>query len=261
MDDQELLADIKNRQATAGKSDPASVTRDRTNRRFEELKASILASPESPQTLPPSPTEIEAQRKGKIVAALEVLKRHLGSKYQDAALANWNADTDRQRTVRQAAADYCKAITEHVAAGEGVVLYGPVGTGKDHLAVGIAKAACLAGLSVKWLKGQEWFGTLRDAIDGERTEREIFRGLECDLLVISDPLPPMGALTQYQASMLYRLTEERSSRGGAIVATINVADDAEADARLGAQTWDRLKDRCWLIKCEWRSFRKPSRIV
>lgn len=260
MDEAELLADIKNRQLTAGRSDQASDIKDRMTRRFEELKSRILAAPSVEETKI-SHSDAEQQRQAKIMAAIDAVRKQVGEKYADAAVANWRTETDRQKQVREAVIDYCRTISDRVKAREGVVLYGPVGTGKDHLAVGIAKAACLAGLSVRWLKGQEWFGSLRDSIDSDRSERDLFRALACDVLVISDPLPPLGALTQYQASMLYRLVESRSSSGEVIVATINVADDAEADARLGAQTWDRLKERAWSIKCEWRSFRKPARIV
>jgi len=265
MDEATILADIASRQATVGKSDPASDTKAPMSRRFEELKARILATPESPQNKPRSPIEIEAERTARreceMESALRRLKAEAGGKYAEAAVANWTASTDRQRQVREAVIEYCRTIRERVKAAEGVLLYGPVGTGKDHLAMGIAKAACLESLSVRWLKGQEWFGSLRDAIDNDKSEREIFLGLACDVLVLSDPLPPMGALTQYQASMLYRLIEDRYSRGGVIVATVNVASDEEADSRMGAQTWDRLKDRAWQIRCEWKSYRKPARVI
>ena len=199
--------------------------------------------------------EAEAKR------AIDEIIRAAGVRYETASVNTWKATTERQHSVKAAVIDYCRSIRERVEAGEGVVLYGPVGTGKDHLAVGIARAACLADLSCKWLKGQEWFGSLRDAIESDRTEKELFRSLDCDVLILSDPLPPMGPLTPYQASMLYRLTEDRYSRGGVIVATVNVADDSEADSRFGAQTWDRICDRSWKVKCDWPSFRKPSRIV
>jgi len=264
MDEAEMLADIASRQRTAGTSDQGSDTKAPMNP-FQALKERILATPESPQSKPLSPTEIEAERKSdlerKSLAALRRVQSEAGGHYAEAAVANWRAETERQKQVRAAVVEDCRSIAERVKACEGVLLYGPVGTGKDHLAMGIAKAACLAGLAVRWLRGQEWFGSLRDAMDSDKTERDIFRGLACDVLVLSDPLPPMGALTQYQASMLYRLIEDRYAHGGVIVATVNVANDEEADSRMGAQTWDRLKDRSWMIRCEWKSFRKPTRVV
>ena len=259
----EMLADIASRQQTAGTSGQGSDTEGPTNP-FESLKQRILQAQtvERPKL---SPSEIEEQQRARAEAAaasaVDRLRFEVGAKYADAAVNNWRAETERQKQVRAAVVEYCLSVKSRVQCGEGMLLYGPVGTGKDHLAMGVARAACLAGVSVKWLKGQEWFGSLRDAIDSERTEGEIFRSLSCQMLVLSDPLPPIGPLTQYQASMLYRLIEDRYSRGGVIVATVNVASDEEADSRMGAQAWDRLKDRAWQIRCEWKSFRKPARIV
>lgn len=267
MDDQALIAEISVRQATATESDQASDTRDQPNPRpiAETLEAKLQRIREfkiQERTYrSETAEEREAADRSKRLTAIGDIVSAAGQRYLNASVNSWQATTERQRHVRASIIDYCRTIDDHVGAGEGVVLYGPVGTGKDHLAVGIARAACLADLDCKWLKGQEWFGQLRDAIESDRTERELFRSLECDVLILSDPLPPMGPLTPYQASMLYRLTEDRYSRGGVIVATVNVADDAEADSRLGAQTWDRLCDRAWKVKCDWPSFRKPARVV
>lgn len=212
-----------------------------------------------------SEEDLERERAQKREQQAEAMIREVvaaaGEKYRDASISNFKTATDRQRKVRDAMIEYCTAIREHIQDGIGVLFYGPVGCGKDHLAMGVARAACKAGLTVKWLKGQEWFGSLRDSIESEVSERDWFRKWRCDVLVLSDPLPPVGPLTPYQASMLYRLVESRTSAGGVIVATINVASDEEADSRMGAQTWDRLRDRVWLVHCNWPSYRKPSKVV
>ena len=43
--------------------------------------------------------------------------------------------------------------------------------------------------------------------------------------------------------------------------SMNVANDAEADNRMGVQTWDRLCDGAWKIKCAWPTNRTPSRTI
>ena len=82
-----------------------------------------------------------------------------------------------------------------------------------------------------------------------------------DVLCLSDPLPPVGALTQFQATMLYRLVDARYSRGVPTICTVNVADDAEADERMGVPTWDRLCHGAWKLHCAWPTYRRPAREV
>lgn len=265
MDEAAMLEEIASRQQTATTSALASDTKAPMNP-FQALRDKILAMPTT-KTRSPSDSEVEEirrqRREDESRQAIDRLERTVGQKYATATIANWRAETPRQQQVRAAVIEYCRSAAERVKAGEGVLLYGPVGTGKDHIAVGIARACCLAGLKICWLKGQEFFGKLRDAMDetSDRSERDLFREFRSDVLFISDPVPPIGPLSPYQATMLYRLVDEHYSRGGVVVATVNVAGDEEADKRIGPQTWDRLKDRAWQIHCEWKSFRKPSRIV
>ncbi len=78
-----------------------------------------------------------------------------------------------------------------VTNGAGLIFYGPVGTGKDHLqAAMLYEAAGKHGLPSKWINGQEWFGALRDRIGENRPEEEILRQLSDPLvLAITDPIP------------------------------------------------------------------------
>lgn len=265
MDEAAMLADIASRQQMDTRSDQGSDTKAPTNP-FELVRQRILSQPEA-KTRSLSDFEREEilrqQREHENRQAVDRLERTVGQKYSTASISNWRAETPRQQEVRAAVIEYCRSVGDRVRLGEGVLLYGPVGTGKDHIAVGIARACCLAGLKICWLKGQEFFGKLRDAMDesSDRSEKELFRDFRSDVLFLSDPIPPVGPLSPYQATMLYRLVDEHYSRGGVVVATVNVSGDEEADKRMGPQTWDRLKDRAWQIKCEWKSFRKPARVV
>jgi hypothetical protein len=40
--------------------------------------------------------------------------------------------------------------------------------------------------------------------------------------------------------------------------TLNVADGAEAELRMGAQTVDRLRDGALVLFCNWPSYRKAD---
>lgn len=189
----------------------------------------------------------------------------VGSRYSGCRLKNFVCENERQQAAVDACREYADTIVERLADANGLVLYGPVGTGKDHLAFGVCGAAIINhGRSAGWLSGQDWFGEIRDQMgeDANTSERLLIaRLVSPEILVISDPLPPIGSLSQHQSTMLYRLVDARYHAGRLTIVTANVKDDAEADSRLGAPTWDRICDKAWKVHCNWPSFRKPAKIV
>lgn len=205
-----------------------------------------------------------AEQKARRQGLFAVLCEKAGSRYAGCNFKNFECKTKAQAAARDACVEYAKTLIEQITDCRNLVLYGPVGTGKDHLAFAIGAAATLYhGKVVGWINGQDWFGEIRDQMsdDGESERRIILRLCGSDVLVISDPLPPYGSLSQHQGTMLYRLINARYRFGKPTIVTVNVADDDEADNRLGAATWDRLRDRAWQVNCNWPSFRKPARIV
>ncbi len=226
-------------------------------------------------TLPP----ITPERQAKIdadVAACEERERlsrrrerlgeffaSIGKLHAQCRLHNFDATRLDQQAAIAALREYSESMPQRLENAEGIVLYGPVGTGKDHLAVS------LAGIAVEkydqramLINVQDWFGSIRDGISEDRAERGLIREIAApDVLILSDPLPPIGQLSQHMATMLYRAVEQRDCRGKATWVTVNVANDKEADERFGAATWDRLCHRAWKINCSWPSYRKPARKV
>ena len=176
-------------------------------------------------------------------------------------MSNWVADTGRKRAAKAMVKEWIDTADERVKSGEGLLLYGPVGTGKDHLCfAAVGSAIEKHAISVEWWNGQELFGRIRDMMSEDRAESTLMNdAARRDVLVLSDALPPVGVLTAHQTTMLYRVVEARYSRGKPTCVLVNVRDDAEADERMGAATWDRLCDRAWKIHCNWASHRKPAR--
>lgn len=200
------------------------------------------------------------QRKIEIIRRTETFMRLVsdaGDRYRDCKLATFRCDVISQESVVRELAEYLEG-----GCCCGLVLYGPVGTGKDHLAFSVLREAIKLGRTVRWVNGQRWFGMVRDAIDSHRAECDIIAEVTApDLLCLCDPLPPIGMLTQHQATMLYRLVDARYARGKATIVTVNVATNEEADERMGAATWDRLCHDAWKIRCNWPSYRTPAREV
>lgn len=205
--------------------------------------------------------EEEAARRRQVASAGERLMRQAGERYKGCRLETFEATTPYQNRVLNMMREYVGSIDVRRRNREGLVLYGPVGTGKDHLAYAVSVTAIVSGLSVWWLNGQSWFGQIRDAIDSAATSEASIIAFVAkpDFAVISDPLPPVGQLSQHQATMLYRAIDARYSAGKPTIVTVNVANDDEADNRMGAPTWDRIGHGAWKVFCNWPSYRKPAR--
>lgn len=157
---------------------------------------------------------------------------------------------------------YAEAAADATQPLRNAILYGPCGTGKDHLAMGLLREVVkVRPLLSGAVLGQDLFAAIRKKIGGDRDESEVIQEFAApDVLIVSDPLPPSGALTEWQAACLFRLVNTRYTRGRATWITINVRDGNEAVDRMGAATWDRLKHDAWVFRCSWPSHRRTHSV-
>lgn len=185
--------------------------------------------------------------------------RRIGDRYAECRLDNFVEDVDEQRVVCTQLEQYIADLTSNVDSGRSIVLFGPCGVGKDHLLVGMMHAALTAGVDVDWRNGEELYQRFRDAMDDGTPERHLFAELvDLDVLALSDPIPPWGSLSEWQARVLFLVLDKRYRANRPTWVTLNVASGKEASQRMTAQVVDRLRDRGLMLHCEWESFRKPE---
>lgn len=237
----------------------------------ESLAASRLLNA-IPSELCKTDTEIAAEDEARQVAkasgAVQGILRDLahqagGDRTNGYRFGTYQAKTDYQRQVFEKVQEWADTFPARQKACEGLVLFGTVGTGKDHLAfAAVRKVVMLHGVTAGWRNGRDLMGEVRDRMSEDKSERQFYEGLESPaILVLSDPLPVSGPLTTHQADVLYRVVENRYAAHKLTLVTINVKDDADADQRLGVPTWDRLCDRAWKIECKWPSYRRPAVVL
>lgn len=192
-------------------------------------------------------------------ARRNALAGQMGRRYAHASLDTFHAIDGNQQARKAEAADYAENVAERIKAGVGLLLIGPPGTGKDHLAAAVMFAACDAGFNVRWVNGVGLFAGARDAIRDDASERawaEQF--IKPDLLAISDPVPPAGAVRDgWQLAKLFEIIDGRYRDMRPTILTVNVADRAEAVARMSENIVQRLEDGSLVLKCNWPSYRKP----
>lgn len=175
-----------------------------------------------------------------------------GARYRNCTITNFGCSNDEQAKAVERLTGYCRNMEANAKSGLGVFLFGGCGTGKDHLAMGVAKAfIAITGKSAMWISGAMLFEKLRDSFDGKKSEGEILsRYASTPLLWLSDPIPVKGELTQYQAEALYRLVDERYNNRRPVLVTANI-EAGTADSLMGPAIARRLRESTLQVHCNW----------
>lgn len=204
--------------------------------------------------------EKQRQLKQSRMNTWERLIGYIGKRYAESRLANFQADTEAQKSVVAQLNKFCDEIEDRTQAGQGIVLSGPRGTGKDHLAVACLRAAVLFhGIRADWIDGQCLYREFRDNIDSENKEIQLIRQYTAPtILLISDPVPATESLTAFQQSTLWSIIDQRYRNMNPTWVTMNVGSSEEAEKRLGAQIVDRLREGALALVCNWPSYRKSA---
>lgn len=186
----------------------------------------------------------------------------MGSRYRDCSLRNFTIDETAshaaaQRTVLAQLEKYADNITERVNDGQGLLLFGPSGTGKDHLLTALSRVAIANDLSIRWVNGGTLYRSMREGM-GEDEGGLVDRYIYPAILYLSDPIPPVGSLTPFQASTLFAIIDARYRDKKPTWASLNIANGQEAESRLGSAIADRLRDGAISFNCSWPSYRKGA---
>lgn len=161
----------------------------------------------------------------------------------------FEADDGKTPKISQIAKNYVQNFAELCKTGQGLLLYGDVGTGKTFLALCIANALIDRGYAVQHTSLSN---IVRLAQDFDNAERHFTRLMQKHLIVIDD----LGTerATSFAEEQIYKFIDGCNTHAVALVVTTNYtpkeleAAAADTSDLTHARIYSRLLEKCYPVK-------------
>jgi len=196
----------------------------------------------------------EVERRGQKQLTLRLRRATLATtKTLETFDFNFNPSLNRQQILALAAGDYIREKRN-------VILCGPTGVGKSHLAQALGHEACRRGYDVLFVNAYKLLQHLHGGRADDSLERRLKLYLRPELLILDDfGLKPLQAPAP---SDLYDIINERYERGSLLLTSNRPPAEWPGlfgDPLLAAAGIDRLCHRAEIIIIRGESFRAQTR--
>lgn len=199
--------------------------------------------------------EDEVERRAQKQLALRLRRGVLNTqKTLESFSFTFNPSVNRQQLLALASCDYVRERRN-------VLVCGPSGVGKSHLAQALGQEACRQGYEVLFVNTHKMLGHLLGGRADGSVERRLLTYLRPDLLILDDfglrPLVPPSP------EDLYDVINERYEKGSILLTSNRSPQEWPSlfgDPLLASAGLDRLGDRAEIVVIRGQSYRQQGRL-
>lgn len=198
------------------------------------------------------PTQDDARRQRE---RLEEIEKNRRLCFNGTDMRAWSFDNDdgKQPGLSRSLRQYADQFKKYRADGMGLLLHGPVGTGKTFFAACVANAVVSQGYKARMTNFEQIEKALWDSEQKAQYMQELMR---YDLLVLDD----LGTerKSEYMQEIVYNVIDGRYRAGLPVIITTNLtADELTKTDEIGySRIYDRILERCLPVKVEGKSRRR-----
>ena len=177
-------------------------------------------------------------------------------RFKDRTLDSYVAKTSGQKKALAFAKEYAENFDQVMRTGRSAVFVGKVGTGKTHLALGIALSIMQQQKSPVFVTVQRLIRRVKDSWrTKEETETEVINAFALpDLLILDEVGVQFGS--EFEKQVLFDVLNERYEKLKPSILLSNIPSEQLSDY-LGERVTDRLRENGGaLIGFNWDSYRK-----
>lgn len=183
------------------------------------------------------------------------------ARFRDRTFESFVADTDSLAKALATVRAYADDFKRHLRTGAGLILIGPIGTGKSHLS-----AATLLQLAPDhlclYMTVSQVIRAVRDTWrkDSETSEKQLIKrlGSDVDLLVLDEVGVQYG--TDAERNLLFDILDRRYAEMRPTILLSNLHGDGLKEV-LGERLYDRMRETQRMVTFTGESYRAKARAV